>query len=68
MGECEQHEVTYNEGVVIFFADAKHCLEVKVPPTRGLPGRVGDLLHRFIGTLASLQGLFCMFVLLGGLA
>jgi len=58
-------DVTYNEGVVIFFTDSKCLLKVKVAPTRGLPSGVGKFLHWLIGTMASLQGLFCAFVLLG---
>ena len=61
-------EVTYDEGIVIFFADAKRCLEVKVPPTGGFSSRVRRFLHRLIRNRASLEGTFCTFVLLGDLA
>jgi len=64
----ERREVTYDEGIIIFFTDAERCPKIKVPPTRGIPGGVGNFLHRFIGTLACLKGLFCTFVLLGDLA
>jgi len=60
----ERCETTYNEGIVLFFTDAKGVVKVEVPPTRSFPSRVGNFLRWLIGTLAGLKGLLRTFILL----
>ena len=67
--ELWQSKATNNKGVVVFFADFEGFEKVKISSTRGFPNRAWDLFLAgwFIRTLACLEGLFCMFVLLANL-
>jgi len=65
-GKLEQGKVTYNKGIVLFFANPEERRELKVSSTGSFPTRVRNSLPilRFVEVLASLKGPFRTFVFL----